>query len=92
MLKTVVWSPLALADRDAIFEYIARDNPFAAIALDNEFKDKAELARQRPLAYRSGLVRDTRELVVRANYLLIYKVIGDDLRVLRIKHARQRWP
>lgn len=92
MPRVVTWSPLAIADRSAIFEYIARDDVAAALGLDDEFRDKVELARQHPYAYRIGRVRGTRELIVRANYLVIYKVMGDELRVLRVKHAKQRWP
>ena len=92
MPRVVTWSPLAVADRSAIFEYIVHDDAAAALGLDDEFRDKVELARQHPYAYRTGRVRGTRELIVRSNYLVIYKVIGDELRVLRIKHVKQRWP
>jgi hypothetical protein len=40
---------MALADREAILEYIAQDNGTAAIELDEEFEAKAEVARQRPI-------------------------------------------
>ena len=33
---------MALADRDAIMDYIAQDNPAAAIDLDDEIEVKAE--------------------------------------------------
>ena len=39
---------MALADRDAIMIYIARDNPTAAIDLELEFETKAENARLKP--------------------------------------------
>jgi toxin ParE1/3/4 len=43
---------MALADREAILEYIAQDNVTATIELDEEFEAKAEIARQRPTLYR----------------------------------------
>jgi plasmid stabilization system protein ParE len=52
---------MALADREAILEYIAQDNGTAAIELDEEFEAKAEVARQRPTLYRAGRVKGTRE-------------------------------
>lgn len=60
----LVWRPMALADREAIMDYIAQDNLAASLELDNEFEDKAEQARQRPILYRTGRVQGTREIVV----------------------------
>ncbi len=68
-------APHALEDRLAILEYIAQDNPAAAIALDADFESKAELARQRPRLYRTGRKRGTREIVVRTNCVLVYQVL-----------------
>lgn len=90
----IVWRPMALADRDTIMDYIAQDNPVAAIELDDEFEAKAEQARQRPTLYKTGRVRGTREIVVRPNYVMVYRIEdeGDTLAVLRVLHASQQWP
>ena len=90
----LVWRPMALADRDTIMDYIAQDNPVAAIELDDEFEAKAEQARQRPTLYKTGRVRGTREIVVRPNYVMVYRIEdeGDTLAVLRVLHAAQQWP
>lgn len=94
MLMRLVWRPMALADREAILDYIAQDKPLAAIELDDEFEAKAEQARQRPTLYRAGRMRGTREIVVRANYVLVYRIEddGETLAVLRVLHAAQQWP
>ena len=93
-MTRLVWRPMALADRNAIMDYIAQDNPAAAADLDAEFEAKAESARQRPTLYRAGRVRGTREIVVRPNYIMVYRVEkgGDSLAVLRVLHAAQQWP
>ncbi len=83
---------MALADRDAIMIYIAQDNPKAAIDLDLEFESKAENARLRPKLYKLGRVKGTREIVVRPNYVIVYRVLGDLVEVLRVLHAAQQWP
>lgn len=90
----LVWRPMALADREAIMNYIAQDNPAAAIELDDEFENKAEQARQRPAMYRAGRVSGTREIVVRPDYVMIYRIEDDGgtLAVLRVLHAAQQWP
>jgi len=91
-LIQLVWRPLALADRDAIMDYIAKDNPLAALMLDDDFETKAEQARQHPKRYKVGRVPGTREIVVQPNYVMVYRIAGNELAVLRVLHARQQWP
>jgi len=85
-----------MTDRQAIMDYIAEDNPVAAIELDDQFEDQAEKARERPTLYRTGRMRGTREIVVRPNYVMVYRVEGEDedetVAVLRVLHATQQWP
>lgn len=83
---------MAIADRLAIMAFIAQDNPNAAIELDYEFEAKAEIARRRPTLYKPGRVRGTREIVVRPNYVMVYRAIGDIVEILRVLHAAQQWP
>lgn len=73
-------------------EYIAQDNPSAAIDLDFEFEAKAENARQRPKLYKPGRMKSTREIVVRPNYVMVYRVTGDLIEILRVLHTAQQWP
>ena len=82
---------MAIADRDAIMAYIAQDNPTAAIDLDIEFETTAENARQRPTLYKPGRMKGTREIVVRPNYVMVYRVAGDSIEMLRVLHAAQQW-
>ena len=85
------WTPEAIADRDAIFDYIEADNPAAAAALDELFSEKAERLTDHPKLGRPGRVEGTRELVVHENYILVYDIVGDLTRILRVLHAaRQR--
>ena len=64
----------------------------AAVDLDLEFEAKAENARLRPKLYKAGRVKGTREIVVRPNYIMVYRVTGDVVEVLRVLHAAQQWP
>ena len=91
-MKRLQWRPLSLADRDAIMEYVARDNPSATIDLDLGFELAAENARQRPKLYKPGRVKGTREIVVRPNYVMVYRANGDLVEILRVLHAAQQWP
>ncbi|MGL6109551.1 MAG: type II toxin-antitoxin system RelE/ParE family toxin [Rubrivivax sp.] len=91
-MNRLTWRSMALTDRDAIMDHIARDNPSAAIDLDLEFEAKAGNARIRPRLYRAGRVKGTREIVVRPNYVLVYRVTGTVVEVPRVLHAAQQWP
>lgn len=88
----LVWTRLASQDRKAIREYIAEDNPSAALELDEQFEFKAGRLLSYPDLGRPGRVPGTRELVVHSNYLLIYDVAVDVVRVLRVLHVARQWP
>jgi len=86
------WTPEATQDRDEIYNYIEADNPAAALALDELFAEKAGRLVDHPGLGRLGRVAGTRELVVHQNYILVYDVTGDLVRVLRLLHAARQWP
>ena len=58
------WSVLALADREAIFDYIEADSPQAAVAVDDRIQICVEGLAQFPNMGRNGRVTETRELVI----------------------------
>ena len=88
----LVWTRPAAADRREIRAYIAQDNPAAALALDELFSEKASRLVDHPSIGRPGRVAGTRELVAHQNYILVYDVAGDLVRVLRVLHAARQWP
>ena len=88
----LVWARPAAADRREIREFIAYDNPVAALALDELFSEKAGRLTDHPGLGRPGRVAGTRELIAHENYILICDVAGDLVRVLRILHAARQWP
>lgn len=88
----LVWTRPAREDRKAIREYIAADNPSAALDLDELLSEKAARLVDHPGLGRPGRLQGTRELVAHGNYILIYDVFGDLVRVLRVLHAARQWP
>ncbi|HAD5966139.1 TPA_asm: type II toxin-antitoxin system RelE/ParE family toxin [Salmonella enterica subsp. enterica serovar Typhimurium] len=90
----IIWRKAAEVDRDCIFSYIAQDDPIAAAELDAEFDVKTEMAARQPEMYRYGRVEGTREIVVRHNYTLIYRIeeASETIVVLRLLHVAQKWP
>ena len=88
----LIWEPEA-ADRLAeIVEYIAQRNPSAADRIDKSFHDKLETACKFPEIGRPGRVAGTREIIVHPSYLAIYQVTETAIDVIRVLHARQRYP
>ncbi len=86
------WTPEAIADREAIYEHVEANHPAAALALDELFAACAGRLIDHPVLGRAGRVEGTRELVAHRNYILIYDVAGDVVRVLRVLHVARRWP
>lgn len=86
------WKPAAIADRKRIIAYIAQDKPRAAIELGDLLMEKAGQLDLYPLLGPAGRVKGTRELTVHPHYLLIYRLVGATVEVLRVKHAAQQWP
>ena len=86
------WTWEAASDREAIYNYIEADNPRAALELDEQFSRRAGQLLSHPMIGRVGKVPSTRELVVRPNYILVYDMHGETIRILRVLHAAQQWP
>ena len=91
-LVRLVWTRLASIDRKDIREYIAADNPAAALALDELISEKAARLADDPGLGRIGRVPGTRELVAHRNYVLVYDMADDQVRILRVLHAARQWP
>ena len=88
----LVWTLPAREDRKSIREYIAADNPSAALDLDELLSERAARLLDHPGLGRAGRLKGTRELVAHRNYILIYDVVGELVRVLRVLHAARQWP
>ena len=88
----LIWAQEAMDDRDAIFDFVEENNQIAALALDELFSEKVSRLLDHPGLGRPGRIAGTREWVVHQNYIVIYDVTGDVLRVLRVVHAARRWP
>ena len=87
-----LWTLGAVQDRDGIYDYIEADNPAAALTLDDLFSEKARLLVDNPGLGRAGRVPGTRELVAHRNYVLVYDMADDQVRILRVLHAARQWP
>jgi toxin ParE1/3/4 len=87
----VVWTPEAEQDRAEIWDYIAADNPRAAVRMDQLFGKAAVRLIDHPMLGKAGRVPGTRELIPHENYRLVYEVDGEVVWILALVHTARRW-
>lgn len=89
----VVWRPRALDDLASIIEHIAQINPIAARRMQQRLNDAVLPLSEHPYLFaKSYRVPNCREIVVHPNYILVYRVGVSSVDVVRVLHARQRYP
>lgn len=89
----LVWLKRALNDRDAQLDYIAQDNPLAAVAQGDRVEDQVDQLLQHPNMGRPGRKQGTRELVIsRTPFIVVYRIKGKRIELLRLLHGSQKWP
>ena len=88
----LVWRPMAYEDRVSIMDYIAQDNPSAALELDEEIEAKTNALVSQPKLYKPGRMKGTREMVIRPNYVVVYRETPAEVTILRVLHTARQWP
>lgn len=87
------WLPQAHRNRFEQLDYIAQDNPLAAIGQDEQIERQVNMLLEHPKMGRPGRVAGTRELVVsNTPFLVIYRLQGQHVEVIRLLHSAQLWP
>ncbi len=87
------WTGRSLADVDDINAHIRSSNPTAAARVFTAIKGTADRLRRFPRSGPPGRQPDTREIVVPGTpYLIVYRLRGKAIEVLRVLHGRQSWP
>lgn len=88
----VGWNWEARADLAEILGFIAARNPDAADRLDAVIQTATLRLTNHPYMGREGRRAGTRELVVHPNYIVVYSVSTDLIRIVNVIHARQQYP
>lgn len=91
----IAWLPRAIANRDDLIDYIAEENPRAAIEHDDRIEAQVNHLAAHPEIGHAGRKKGTRELVIaRTNFVVIYRVHPKAKRVeiIRVLHTSQAWP
>jgi toxin ParE1/3/4 len=90
---TLRWTRIALRDMQHLHDYIADDNPAAARRMVARIREAASRLRRSPQMGRRGRITDTRELVIAGTpYIVVYRVEGEQVQMVAVIHAAQRWP
>lgn len=89
----LVWLKRAIGDRDAQLDYIAQDNPLAAVTQGDRVEEQLDQLLQHPQMGRPGRKQGTRELVIsRTPFIVVYRIKGKRIELLRLLHGSQQWP
>ncbi|RRH86770.1 type II toxin-antitoxin system RelE/ParE family toxin [Variovorax beijingensis] len=88
----VLWTLSAEQDRADIVDFIAQDNPLAAIRMDETFSAAVGRLAEHPLLGRAGQISGTRELIPHESYRLVYEVRADTIWILTLVHTARQWP
>ncbi len=89
----MVWSAVAIKDREMIFDYIEADSFSAAVLVDDRIEAAVELLADTPEIGRPGRVEGTRELMIsRTQYIAAYALAGNQVTILRVLHGALVWP
>lgn len=88
----VIWTPEAEQDRLDVWDYIADDNPHAAIRMDELFSDAASRLMTYPQLGQQGTIPGTRELIPHESYRLVYEIEQQTVWVLALVSTAKPWP
>lgn len=77
----------ALRSVDEIAQYIAKDNPRRATSFVLELQEAVTKLQDHPGLGRAGRIPGTRELVLHKNYIAIYRVVDDEVQILRLHNV-----
>jgi len=89
----IFWTPKARSERQAAINYIAKDNPLAALDQLDQIEYQTSYLAERPKMGRLGRVRGTRELVISGTpFIAVYRFKGSRIEILCFLHGAQKWP
>jgi toxin ParE1/3/4 len=87
------WTEQGVADLEHITDYLFEHAPLRAERTVRKLYDAAGDLLTSPWIGRPGKKEGTRELVLSPlPYIVVYRVTGDVIHVVRILHGAQKWP
>ena len=85
------FSPKAALDLEEIGDYIARDNPLRALSFIAELEAQCRRVAEMPAAFpKREDIAPGLQMAVHGNYLILFRVQSDSVRIERIVHGARR--
>ena len=89
----IQWTEGARQNLNQVEDYIAQDNPTAAVDTVLKIIKAVENLTGHPEIGRIGKVFNTRELVINETpYIVPYRVKSETIQILRVLHGAMQWP
>jgi toxin ParE1/3/4 len=85
------YAPRAFADREAIFDYLEKRSPQGARTVEQAIETSIRRLESFPFSAPATDEPGVRELIVpRLPYKVYYRVMGDEVWIVHIRHAARR--
>lgn len=91
-MRKLTWRRSVSDQLDGILGYIAENDEQAGDRLEQRITEILDTAIVVPFMGRPGRLAGTRELIVHANYIVVYRVTDTAINILRVLHARKQYP
>lgn len=88
----VTWALEAREQLAEILDFISDHSEIAAEEMAERIAHSTSNLSNHPYLYRVGRVGGTREMVVHANYVVVYRVMTDAINIVAVLHTRQQYP
>lgn len=93
MALPIAWSRSALRDLQGIVAYITlAENEVVAERMRLRIEQSVLPASEHPYIFRAGRRQGTREVVANTNYIVVYRILTDRIRVVGVVHTRRKYP
>ncbi len=90
-MPRVIWAVDARDDLERIADYIALDNPMAAARVIDTITSRDHLLAEHPQIGRAIGGGQRKLNAGRYPYNLIYRIAGNEVEILRIRHMAEDW-
>ena len=88
-----IWLDSALDDLEPLRTYVEEHEMGSAQLVIERIFASVRTLDQFARRGRIGRLRDTYDLVVpRTPYFVVYRIVGEDIEILRVIHGSRRWP
>lgn len=92
MEKSIAWSSAASLRLLEIIEMVSKTQPDKAYELGKLIHAKVDALAIQPNRHRAGRITGTREMAVRPNYVVVYRVTDAEVQVLSIRSVTTPTP